>query len=100
MSKEWISQHGTDVSIEVVIQPSSSRSEIKDLESWRGKIKISLISRPINGAANSELINLISKKLSIPKNRIILSKGLTNRRKTIKIKNIQSEYVKNIFGCG
>ena len=43
---------------------------------------------------------LNSKKLSIPKNRIILSKGLTNRRKTIKIKNIQSEYVKNIFGCG
>tara|TARA_B110000914_G_C15038928_1_gene254408 strand:+ start:183 stop:482 length:300 start_codon:yes stop_codon:yes gene_type:complete len=98
MEDAWISQDGNDIILEVDIQPSASRSEIVGIEPWRGKVKITILSKPVDGAANLELIRLISKEFNIKKNRIILENGHTSRRKRIRIIDINKSHIQQILG--
>lgn len=52
-----------------------------DDNNWR----ISLKSEPIENKANIELIKVIAETLSIPKSNIKIIKGLTSKKKIVKI---------------
>jgi uncharacterized protein (TIGR00251 family) len=74
-----------DAVIDITVTPKSSRSVITVDES--NKIKVYLNSPPAEGRANEECIALFSKKLKVPKSRIIIDKGLKGRTKRIIIQN-------------
>lgn len=58
---------------DIIASPKSSRSEVKvDLS---GNIRIYLNSPPVDGKANAECINLLSKKLKTSKSNIVIEKG-------------------------
>lgn len=68
---------------DITVSPKSSRSEIVlDAE---GKIKIYLNSPPVDGKANAECINLLSKKLKTSKTSISIEKGDHGRNKRISV---------------
>lgn len=69
--------------IEIKVTPQSGKScfELDKQGVLRGFLK----SAPEKGAANKELIKLLSKKLKIPQNDIEIISGLTIRKKKIKI---------------
>lgn len=67
----------------VKVSPSSGRQQ------WsldkNGTLKCALTSAPEKGKANKELIEFLSKSLSLPKKDITIINGLTSRQKKVSI---------------
>lgn len=70
------------ISIRVI--PRAKQSEISELMQ-DGTIKIRLTAPPVNGKANSALIEFLSDVLGIPSSRIELISGLRGRNKRVLI---------------
>jgi hypothetical protein len=68
---------------DITVSPKSSRSEITIDAS--GKVKIYLNSPPVDGKANAESINILSKKLKTAKSNIAIEKGDHGRNKRISV---------------
>ncbi len=76
---------------DIIASPKSSRSEVKvDLS---GNIRIYLNSPPVDGKANAECINLLSKKLKTSKSNIVIEKGDHGKNKRISVSGISLEEV-------
>ena len=73
----------------VRIIPRSSRNEIAGREESVYRIKVT--SPPVDGKANRALINLLSKKIKIPKKDIQIISGEKSRNKRIRINNISND---------
>lgn len=73
--------------INVRVQPRSSRKGIEGIDG--DTIKVKLTSPPVNGAANEQLIEVLSEELNIKKSAINIIKGLSSRRKVIEIKGLE-----------
>jgi len=69
--------------IDIKVTPSSGRQ--KFVLDKSGQLKCFLKSPPEGGKANTELIKLLAKKLSLSKSDISIIVGATTRRKHIKI---------------
>ncbi|MCL4537153.1 MAG: DUF167 domain-containing protein [Nitrospirae bacterium] len=69
--------------IQVKVIPRSSKKEIAGVED--NTIKIKLTAPPVEGAANEQLIDLLSEEFNIKKSSIIILKGESSRHKTVKI---------------
>lgn len=76
-----ITKTNNGVAFKVKVVPNSSASKIVEVNEEFVKIKLN--SPPIEGRANKEVINLLSKVLDIPKTSIELLNGDKNKLKTI-----------------
>ena len=76
-----ITKTNTGVAFKVKVVPNSSASKIVEVN--EEFIKIKLNSPPIEGKANKEVINLLSKVLDVPKTSLELLSGDKNKLKTI-----------------
>ncbi len=74
---------------EIKVVPRSSHSGI--VGELGGALKIKLKSPPVEGAANAELIRLLSKTFGITKSEIEIIGGQTSKSKQIKISNLTGE---------
>ena len=84
------------VSFEVRVQPRSSKTEISGIQD--GILRVRLTSPPVDGAANRQCIELLSRKMKIPKRAIRIASGAGARRKRLKILGLGVEEMKNILG--
>jgi uncharacterized protein (TIGR00251 family) len=73
----------------VKVVPRSSQSEI--VGELDGALKVKLKSPPVEGAANAELVKLLSKTFSVSKSEIEIAGGQASKLKLIKISNLKSE---------
>ena len=75
------------ISLQVKVQPRSSR---KGVEGIAGDIvKVYLTSPPAEGAANTQLIEVLSETLGVKKSAIHIIKGFSSRHKLIEIKGVE-----------
>lgn len=74
------------IAISVKVQPRSSRKGIDGVSGCC--LEVRLTSAPVDGAANKQLIEIISEELGIKKSSIRIIKGLSSRRKVIGISGI------------
>ena len=81
--------NGGAIFINVKVVPRSSQSEI--VSESGGALKIKLKSPPVEGAANAELVKLLSKTFGVSKSEIEIIKGQTSKSKQIKISNLEGE---------
>lgn len=88
-----IKQTKSGISIDVIVQPKSSRDEIVGLHSDRLKIK--LTAPPVDGKANAALIAFLAKKLGIAKSQIQIVRGETGRKKTLLLKDVSAEKIRS-----
>ena len=98
MSQRWLEDSGDDSLILIHIQPNSSRNQVLGVGKWRGRLELSIMSPPISGKANSELLELLSSWLSINKSDVSIEKGHKSRKKSIRIKNLKSEQILSLIG--
>ena len=70
--------------IQVKVKPNSKHQKIEQSEdsTWIIRLK----SPPVDGKANKELIDLLAKKLKVPKKQINIKAGLSAQNKLIEIK--------------
>lgn len=62
-----------------------------------GALLVRLNSPPVEGAANSELIQLISDALGVPKRSIAIVSGQRSRLKRIRVEGVTEEDVNAKF---
>lgn len=87
----------TKALFDITVTPKSSRSEVKVDEA--GTIKVYLNSPPVDGKANTECINVISKKLKTAKSNISIEKGDHGRKKRISVSGLSiDEVMKRLRG--
>ena len=84
--------------IDVHVQPRAKNTEIVGMHG--DAIKIRLQSPPIDGAANEELIRLLSQKLGVQQSDVELIGGASSRRKRIRINGLTARDVRRVLGVG
>ncbi len=70
------------------IVPRASKSEI--VGELNGALKIRISAPPVDGAANKELIKVLSKFFGVSKSDIEIVSGETSKLKQIRIENLSS----------
>jgi uncharacterized protein (TIGR00251 family) len=78
-----IKENNEAVIFPVKVIPRASKSGI--VGEFDGALKVKLSSPPVEGAANKELVKLLSKALKVAKNKIEIIKGETSRSKTVRV---------------
>jgi len=78
----------------VRVVPRASKSEV--VGEHDGALKVRIASPPVDGAANAELIKLLSKTFGVSKSEIEILAGQTSKTKQIKISNIKIERFREI----
>lgn len=83
--------------LQIKVVPKSSRSQIVGF--LGEKLKVKLKAAPVDGAANLELIKLLSKELKIPQRYIYIIAGRASKNKTIQLEVSpnQEERIKQII---
>ncbi len=72
--------------LKVRVVPRSSRPGIQGVKGER--LRIRLKSPPIEGRANAELVELLSKSLKVPKGEIEIIRGIKGREKEVFIPSL------------
>ena len=79
----YVQDHPNGSTLAVRVQPGAKKDAITGAHAEA--LKISLASPPIDGRANAALIAFLGKALNLPRARITLLTGASNRSKTLHI---------------
>ena len=82
MTATWLSKTKNSFRIAVQVSPNARKSEIA---SAGDVLRIRLQAKPVDGKANEALIQFIAKKLRIPRKNIVISHGLSSKRKLLEV---------------
>lgn len=74
--------------IDITVSPRSSRSKIAIDE--KNRIKVYCNAPPVEGKANSEIINLFSRRLRIPKSNMEIISGEKGRKKRLAVQGLSA----------
>ena len=81
--------------INVKVQPRASK---KGIDCVAGDtLKVRLNSPPVDGAANEQLIEVLSEELGVRKSSISIVRGLSSRHKAVEIKGVDTVSTINKF---
>ncbi len=67
----------------IKVKPNSKKQTI--IEEEDGSLTVYLKSPPIDGKANTELVELLATKFGVPKSHISIQVGLSSRNKLVNI---------------
>jgi uncharacterized protein (TIGR00251 family) len=79
----WMRVSADEVSIEVAARPGASRRGI--VRATPDALVIAVNSAPEKGNANAELIEYLAGQLRLPRSAVMIVRGETSRRKTVRI---------------
>lgn len=72
-----------EVTIEITARPGASRRGIIGVSDDR--LVVAIHSRPDKGKANDDLIEYLAREMRVPRSALLIVRGETSRRKTIRI---------------
>ncbi|ELP92265.1 hypothetical protein EIN_118690 [Entamoeba invadens IP1] len=81
----FLKEQNGGVTIEINVKPNSRNSEIQGIED--GLLKIAIDAPPVDGKANSEVVDFIATSFSVKKSSVAVVKGQTSHHKTVRIEN-------------
>lgn len=85
---------GAAISVNIV--PKASKTEIVGIQS-DGAVKIRLMSPPVDGEANEELINFLADFLGCARKDIAILAGEESRKKIITIMNADASRINDLI---
>ncbi len=89
-------EKGDGLIFNVRVVPRASKSEI--VGELDGALKIKLKSPPVDGAANAELIKVLSKKFGVAKSAVEILSGQTSKQKQVRVRGIKHADLLNLIG--
>jgi uncharacterized protein (TIGR00251 family) len=72
------------VRIAVQIMPNAKKTDVIGV--LDDALKIRLQAQPIEGRANDALIRYIADRLGVPRSAVVITHGLTNKRKILEVR--------------
>jgi len=89
---KWLKQiANNEYLVFIKAKPNARKSAFIKITDDHSALEIALKAMPIDGEANAELINFLSKKLNIKKSNVCLCKGEQSKYKQIILKDINEE---------
>jgi uncharacterized protein (TIGR00251 family) len=79
----WMRIGAGELMIAITVRPSSARSGI--LRSASDGLVVGVGSAPDKGKANEELIDFFADELKLPRSAVMIVRGLTSRKKTVRV---------------
>jgi uncharacterized protein (TIGR00251 family) len=86
----------SDSVLKVTVVPRSSATKIVGFKGDALKVKVT--SAPVDGSANRDVIDVLSKRLKVSKRRIEIIAGHTSRTKVIRFRDISSDELSRYLG--
>jgi uncharacterized protein (TIGR00251 family) len=75
------------ITIEVKVEPRSSKKCISGVV--ENVVKVKLTAPPVGGAANEQLIEVMSEATGVRKSDISIVRGHSSKKKVVKIRGIE-----------
>lgn len=69
--------------LDLLVQPRAARTEVAGLHN--GRLKLRLTAPPVEGAANTALVQFLADRLGLPRSAVDVARGTSGRHKTIRI---------------
>lgn len=91
MANDYIRETPQGAVLMVMAAPRSSKTEIVEIQQDRVKIKVK--APPVDGEANSALVEYLSKIFKIPKKSVILEKGQSGKQKSFLLVGLDKNQV-------
>ena len=88
-------EKGDDLIFNVRVVPRASKSEI--VGEHNGALKIRIAAPPVDGAANAELIKILSKRFGVTKNAVEITGGQTSKQKQVRISGVNHADLLNLI---
>ena len=79
------------VSIQVHVEPGSSRAGVGPYDPWRQRIQVRVSAPATAGKANREVARLLAEVLDVSTSDVVIHTGSTSRRKTLKVQGLTIE---------
>jgi len=92
----WASRKGGTSVLSIRVQPNSSREGIGEIRN--DALIVKLNAPAVEGRANEALIKFLSKKLEVPKSRILILHGEKARNKAVAVEGLSPEEIAERFG--
>ena len=80
------------VTFEVRAKTSAKRSAVAGVR--EGALEVRLAARPVDGAANDELVGMLAAALGVPRRDIQLVRGTSSRHKRIEVRGLSIDEVR------
>lgn len=92
----WLEEKNGYIYIHIHVQPRASKNEVVGIHG--DSLKVRLTSPPVEGAANSLLVEFMAKKLGIAKSMIEIVSGEKSRHKTLRVEGLSKAEAVNALG--
>lgn len=91
-----ITESNGTVSFAVRVVPRASKTEI--VGELDGAVKVRVASPPVDGAANTEIVKFLSKRIGVARSSVEIVSGLTSKTKRIRIIGVTAEALRAALG--
>ena len=81
--EEFVRDVADGCTVSVRVHPGAKKNAVTGLHG--GAVKIALSAPPVDGKANEALIAFVAERLGLPRARVALVSGATNRSKTLRV---------------
>ena len=78
-----VRQEGDELWLDLFIQPKASRDQIQGVHG--DELKVAITAPPVDGEANSHLIEYLAKQFKVAKGQVQIVRGELGRHKTVTI---------------
>jgi uncharacterized protein (TIGR00251 family) len=78
---ERLAVAGKNIRLSVKVLPNARKQEIQRIS--EGEYKIHVLSPPIEGKANKEVIHVVASHFSLPSSRVRIARGRKSRKKIV-----------------
>ena len=86
-----IYEQDDSVTFDVRVIPRSSKSEV--VGELGGALKVKLKAPPVDGAANDELIKLLSKEFGVSRSGLEIVSGFKSKSKRIRVNHLTKQQI-------
>ena len=81
----------------VRVVPRASRSEV--VGEHNGALRVRIAAPPVDGAANEELVRLLSRTLRVSRSAIEIKSGLTAKLKVVRVTGLAPSALADLIGA-
>jgi uncharacterized protein len=74
------------VRLAVLAKPRAKVSRVTRVDGT--KVEVALAAPPVDGAANEELVRLLSQLLRVPRGEVVLVRGASSRHKLVEVRGL------------
>ncbi len=88
----WARDEAGGAVLEILVQPRASRTRV--VGEHDGRLKVQLAAPPVEGEANRALVELLAGALGVRKADVVIQRGDTGRRKTVRVAGVTAAQVR------